>query len=86
MASLYVLAVHDMALDAYMRPIFVPHRNSGIRAFQDEVNRAGSEMNRHPEDYNLYHLGEWDEQTSRFTNMRDVPELLIRGKDAIKGA
>jgi len=86
MASIYVLAVHDSAVDAFMRPIFVPHRNSGIRAFQDEVNRAGSEMNAHPEDYNLFYLGEYNEQTARFERMAETPELLIRGKDAKKGS
>ena len=55
--KLYIVAVHDQAADAFMRPFFVPSIGMAIRSFTDEVNRADSEMNRHPGDYTLHELG-----------------------------
>lgn len=78
-----MVAVKDRAVDAYMKPMFVPHRNAAIRAFTDEVNRKESEMNKHPEDYDMYFLGEWNENTGIMENEPVQPELIARAQDLI---
>lgn len=83
MAKLAVVAVRDSAVDAFMRPLFVPTLGLGTRVFSDEVNRKDGEMSRHPDDYDLYHLGEWDEHTGRFFSL-EQPQLIVRGKDVQK--
>lgn len=77
-----IVAVHDRALDAYNRPIFVPTLGAASRMFLDEVNRKDSESNKHPEDYDLYHLGTWDDATGKFVNALE-PKQIARGKDVI---
>lgn len=42
------------------------------RLFTDEVNRDGSSMKVHSEDYQLHQLGEWNEDDGSFTNMRQA--------------
>ncbi|WNK13585.1 MAG: nonstructural protein [Microvirus sp.] len=78
-----IVAVKDRAIDAYMNPFVVQHSNAAARAFQDEVNREGSEMNKHAEDYDLYKLAEWDDATGQI--FPTTPhERIARAQDLIK--
>lgn len=85
--KLEMCAVKDRALNAFMRPFFAQTKNQAIRMFQDEVNRDKSEMGAHPDDYDLYWLGTWDDETGYITKLPNEPEneLLFIGKNA-KGA
>lgn len=85
MPKLVVVSIRDRAVDAFMRPVFVPAAGAAVRSFTDEVNRpsAENEMNRHPDDYDLYELGHFDDQTGRFT-LHDDARLLVRAKDVVK--
>lgn len=79
-----VCCVMDSALDAFMRPFFMPTTNMAVRTFVDEVNRAAEDnpMWKHPDDYTLHCLGEFDDQTGNFS--RDGAAVLVRAKDVIK--
>lgn len=68
-----VCAVHDRQLDAYMRPFTAASKGQAIRSFRDEVNRADSELHKHPEDYELYQVGTFNENTGE---LRDHLEQL----------
>lgn len=78
----YVISVKDRAADVFNRPFIVPHRNVAIRDFTDEVNRsaADNQLNKHPDDFDLYLLGQFDDNTGKFSNEGD-PAVLVRGKD-----
>lgn len=88
MTMLAVCAVFDSAVQAYSRPMFVPHTGAAIRGFGDEVNRkdAGNPLAAHPDDYELHHLGMWDEVNGTFLNIGNdgVDVILARGKDCVK--
>lgn len=60
-----IVTVLDKALGAYSRPMCVPSVGIAVRSFTDEVNRQDSnnEMYKHPEDFVLYGIGEFDEET-----------------------
>jgi len=80
-----VVAVRDGATGLFGQPWFVVARGQAIRAFTDEVNRRSQEptdLAKHPEDFELYALAEFDEGTGRFGSIGD-PEPLIRGKDCV---
>ncbi|QXP07983.1 MAG: nonstructural protein [Arizlama microvirus] len=57
--------VFDSAVGAYMRPMYMVSKGQAIRAFTDEVNRKADDnpMWQHPEDYQLFSVGEWDDST-----------------------
>lgn len=74
-----VCAVRDRALDAFMQPLFVPAIGLAVRSFSDEVNRGESPMCAHPEDYDLYHIGQYDD--SRGQLMASDPRQIAIGKD-----
>jgi hypothetical protein len=77
-----VCAVKDRAVDAFNRPLYVPTVGVAIRSFNDECNKKDSELNAHPEDYDFYELGQWDDQTAIYTPL-DVPRVIARAQDIV---
>lgn len=67
MTTYVVCAVRDAAMQAYMQPFFAPKEGAAIRSFVDEVKRAESPMHAHPEDYELFVLGEYNDEDASFT-------------------
>jgi len=78
---LHICSVFDSAAQAYNRPIFVPSTGLAIRSFRDEVNRKADDntLNSHPSDFELYQVGQFDDQTGDITSM--APSLLARAID-----
>ena len=76
-----ICTVKDRAADAYGRPMFVPSAGVAIRSFSDEINRnnADNQLYNHPDDFDLYELGEFDDNTGIFT-LHEQPKLLSLGK------
>lgn len=79
-----VLAVRDRAIDAFGQPFFTNSTGGAIRSFGDEINRAdpNNQLNKHPEDFDLYLLGEWDDATGKF-DTADASQVAI-GKDLVR--
>lgn len=79
-----VMAVYDKKMEAYLQPFFVPTVGIGIRSFADEVNRKAEDngMNRHPEDYELWLLGEFNDETGDFVG--DGRRLVNTAAEMIK--
>lgn len=84
--KLQIVAVSDRAVGAFMRPFFAPSTGAAVRSFSDEVNRAESEMAKHPTDYELHHFGSFDEEIGRFELLEAGPMLLVRAKDMVRHA
>ena len=85
MATQKIIAVRDRAVAAFNRPIFVNSLGQATRMFRDEINRAPTPGNdnimyQHPEDFDLYDMGAWDEETGKFS-MLEVPRQIAIGKD-----
>jgi len=80
MAILKIAAVRDSAIDAFGQPIFVRHVGEAIRSFTDECNRSGSPFNSHPTDYELFHIGIFDDSNGNITAI--APLSLVTGKAA----
>jgi len=57
MAKLVLVAVRDRQLNAFGQIFVYQSRGQAIRAFGDEVNRKDNELNKHPEDYEMYEIG-----------------------------
>lgn len=79
-----VCAVRDRATVSFGNPIFVVALGEAHRSFADEVNRDGSPFNAHPEDYDLYELGSFDDATGRIVMLDDGPRQVAIGKDLVK--
>lgn len=66
---LQVVSVFDLAAVAYGRPVFVPALGLALRSFQDECGRIAPDnnMNAHPGDFQLFHMGSFDDSLGVFT-------------------
>ena len=78
----YVCAMRDSASDAFGVPMFMASLGQATRSFADEVNRSAENnmLNKHPEDFELFHIGYYDDQTATFEAVER--RSLIRGADA----
>lgn len=78
-----IFSVRDRAIDAFGQPFFASSTGGAIRGFSDEVNRTAenNQLNKHPEDFDLYLLGEFDDSTGTFEAER--PQQIAVGKDVL---
>lgn len=75
-----ICAVRDAAADCFHRPIFVPTVAVAVRSFGDECKNKESALNVHPEHYELFELGCFDDYNAKF-EMLDSPRSLSRAVD-----
>lgn len=77
-----ICCVRDRAADVFGTPHYAAALGSAIRSFTDEVNRDGPEntLAKHPEDFDLYELGSYDDATASFDLLK-VPRQIAIGKD-----
>lgn len=76
-----IFAIRDRAADLYGQPFYTQSTGIAIRSFTDEVNRDDPNNNlaKHPEDFDLFSLGEFDDNTGEFKTT--LPEQIAIGKD-----
>lgn len=63
-----MFAVYDSAVKAYLRPFQMSTRGEALRAWTDLVNDNSTNFCKHPQDYTLFELGSYDQETGKFTN------------------
>ena len=80
--KLHIIAVRDRAADVYGQPQFVASVGMAIRSFSDEINRDAADniLSKHPEDFDLFLLGLYDDQSASF-DVDSPPRQLAVGKD-----
>ena len=75
MAKMKMFSVYDEKAQAYMRPFMFSTYGQATRAFSDGVNDPQSHMNKHYQDYSLYCIGEFDEETAALSP--ECPVVLV---------
>lgn len=65
--KLRIFSIFDSKLDAFAAPFFMSTIGQATRAFTDEASNPQSSLSKHPEDYTLFELGEFDDQNAAFT-------------------
>ena len=78
-----IYAIKDQAIEAFSQPFFVQAQGQAVRMFMDESKNEQSQINRHPADFELWYLGEFDEQTGTITGAANI-ERVARAIDFIK--
>lgn len=79
-----IVAIRDRVSDAFSVPSFVPTIGQAVRSFGDEVKRPSTDerpnqLNTHSEDFDLYQLGEYNDELGTFDTF--MPRQLALGKD-----
>jgi len=63
-----IFCVHDAKASAHLPPFFLPTAGMAVRAISDCVNDPSHAFGQHPEDYTLFQLGSFDDQTGMITS------------------
>lgn len=58
---LKVFTVFDSKAEAYLNPIYFQTKGQAIRAFSDTAKDGQSMISKHPQDYTLFEIGEYDQ-------------------------
>lgn len=80
--KLFLVAVKDRKAGVFTAPQCVVRLEAGLRGFADEVNRAdpNNMWFKHPEDFELHHVGSFDDQVGRVEPLGD-PVVLGCGDE-----
>lgn len=64
-----IMAIRDNKAGAWHNPMYVNSVGGTLRSFGDEINsiEKGNPLAAHPEDYELWELGDWDEIKGKHT-------------------
>lgn len=62
-----IFTVFDCKAEAYLPPFLLHAKGQAIRAFTDMANDPNHVFNKHPEDYTLFELGEFDDGSAIIT-------------------
>lgn len=63
---LKMFTVYDSKAEAYLPPFYSKSKGEALRSFTDAVNDPQSQLNKHPEDYTLFEVGDFDENLGGF--------------------
>lgn len=74
--KLKVFAIKDSKIEAFKNPIFLNSQGEAIRALTDEVENPQSLFHKYSEDFTLYELGTYDDQTATF-EQHETPLVVI---------
>lgn len=81
--SLIICTIHDSKAEAYLNPFTMRSEAEAIRAFGDAVEKGGTPIADHPEDYHLYRVGSFDQISGVITG--EAAKSLAGGVDFKKG-
>lgn len=80
---LKVFSVFDEKSAFFGQPFFLPHNGVALRSFSDLVSDPQTSVNRHPEDFKLYLIGTFDDNSGGLTSLAQ-PEFLANATDYVK--
>lgn len=67
-----IITCYDSKTESYLNPLTYMTNADAIRAFSDEVKDSNSRLNKHPEDYSLILIGEFDQFSGKLTSCDHV--------------
>lgn len=83
---MFVVAVYDKKVGAFMQPQFYRSKGEAIRSWMDACVAEAAPFKRHAEDYVLMHLGYYDDGDGQFgkvPNKDGLPEPVMTALDAV---
>jgi hypothetical protein len=81
MAKLKMYVVHDSKAGLYNKPFYEVNNAVAMRGFEDAVRSGETNLSRYPQDYDLYLVGEFNEDTAEIKAV--VPQHLCGARDYV---
>ncbi len=68
-------SIYDGKAEAFSQPFFAQSTGAAVRSFAEIANDSEHPIGKHPEDYTLFELGDWDERRGSVV-LRTAPVAL----------
>lgn len=81
-----IFSVFDEKAKAFLPPFFLPEKAMAVRVFSDCANDVNHQFGKHPEDYTLFELGNFDGSSGQLTPSSHGLELVVSGVQVVKPA
>lgn len=72
---LQIFCVHDNVADAYLVPFFLHNKGLAVRSFSDCINDDQHQWSKNPQDYTLFHIGQYNDSTSELEYITPIKSL-----------
>lgn len=84
--NMILLAVFDVLAGAYVGPpVGAPTRGVGERSFADQVNNPESQLNKHPDDFELHEVGSFSLVDGSLVPVEGRPIVYGRARQFLNG-
>ena len=80
----YVFTVYDAGAEAYLPPWIMPKLEMARRIFGDCCNSSDHQFAAHPEDYTLFVMGMFDDETAEFIPYANGKQSLGVGVEYVR--
>lgn len=80
---LKIFSIRDAKTEVYNAPFYQKTMGEAERNFHTTVNDSKTTISQYPEDYDLYYLGEYDDNTGQFKAL-DTPQHVMKAVDVTK--
>ena len=83
--KLKIYSIYDMAARNYNRPFYQHTKGEAVRSFTDLANDGESMISKHPQDYFLFELGTFEDESGAITT-HDAPVKCISAQECVADA
>jgi len=81
--KLKLYAIHDQAVNEFIGPEVSRTHGEAERKFRDHVNNPEAGLlNKHPQQFTLFYLGEYESENGSLTGLKEGPQSMINGVQA----
>lgn len=80
--KLNIYTIFDLQADRAITPFMRDNDNVAIRDFISTISSADGPFSKNPDDYSLYWIGVWDDETMLYN---DAPSLFMEPKRVMTG-
>lgn len=82
MSQMKMFSVRDTKTEIYGPPFYSITHGEAERSFRQLANDPQSKVNKFPEDFDLYHIGEFDDETGKIEALPS-PKHVIKAINAL---
>lgn len=83
MSRLKVYSIRDAKAEVYNAPFYKGTHGEAERDFRTAVNDEKSFLSQYPDDFDLYYIGDFDQNTGLVTSL-DTPMHIIKAIACVK--
>lgn len=83
-----MFSIYDEKSEAFLQPFFLDTLGQAIRAITDCVNDPNHQFNKHPSDYTLFHLADFEDTNAMIepckTSLGNLVEFIPQTTPTLK--